>query len=89
MDDTIALLQRLGFCINVEKSVLQPTLNIEYLGNIIDTTDMTIYLSDCRILWSIQVCEKLKGKTRDSIQEVARVKSYWSFSSCLPSCGDG
>ena len=34
---TISLLQRLGFCVNVEKSVLTPTQCIEYLGNVINT----------------------------------------------------
>lgn len=71
--DTIALLQRLGFCINVEKSVLMPTQSIEYLGNIIDTKSMTISLPERRILKVTQACKKLKNKRKDKIREVARV----------------
>lgn len=71
--DTIDLLHRLGFCINVPKSVLQPTQSIEYLGNIIDTNSMTVSLPERRILKLTQACQKLKNKSHDKIREVARV----------------
>lgn len=45
--DTIALLRRLGFCVNEEKSVLVPTRCIEYLGNCINTETMKTSLPEC------------------------------------------
>lgn len=71
--DTIDLLQKLGFCINAEKSVLTPTRTIEYLGNVIDTNSMTITLPERRRHKIIQACRNLLGKSKDRIREVARV----------------
>ena len=41
IQDTTLFLEKLGFCINVEKSALTPTKRLEYLGNIIDTGGMS------------------------------------------------
>lgn len=71
--DTTTLLQKLGFCINEEKSVLVPTKCIEYLGNIIDTNSMTISLPKHRVEKIIQGCEALLGKDKEKIREVARI----------------
>lgn len=48
MHDTVRMLQRVGFCINVEESVLVPTKRIEYLRNIIDSETMTVTLPERR-----------------------------------------
>ena len=55
INDTFAVLQKLGFCVNSKKSVLVPTKCIEYLGNIINTNSMTESLTEC----SFQDCECL------------------------------
>ncbi len=58
IQDTVKLLS-LGFYINEDKSVLVPTKYIEYLGNIIDTDRMKIYLPECRIEKIAQGCKAL------------------------------
>lgn len=70
---TISLLQRLGFCINMEKSVLTPTQCIEYLGNVINTKFMTASLPERRLIKIHQGCAKLLCKDVAPIREVARV----------------
>lgn len=49
IQDTINSLRSLRCCINEKKSALFPTEYIEYLGNIIVTNRMKIYLSEHRI----------------------------------------
>ena len=73
INDTIDLLQRLGFCINEGKSLLLPTRTLEYLGNVIDTNSMTVSLPERKVLKITQACQQLLGKSRDRIREVARV----------------
>lgn len=70
---TTSLLQRLGFCINEEKSVLTPTQCIEYLGNVINTQCMTASLPERRLVKIRQGCTDLLGHKVASIREVARV----------------
>ena len=73
INDTIQLLQRVGFCINIEKSVLIPTTSIEYLGNIIDTVKMTVTLPERRNIKILQECSNLVSKTIEKIRVVAKV----------------
>lgn len=73
IEDTIVLLQKLGFCVNYEKSVLTPTRNIEYLGNIIDTISMTVSLPARRVEKITDACNRLLRKSKETIREVARV----------------
>ncbi|XP_045126284.1 uncharacterized protein LOC123513278 [Portunus trituberculatus] len=73
INDTIALLQKLGFCINSKKSVLVPTRCIEYLGNVINTTSMTVSLPERRVLKVMTACTDLIKKSSARIREVARV----------------
>ena len=42
-------LQNLGFVINLKKSVLHPTQRIEFLGMIIDSVGMTVYLRQAKV----------------------------------------
>ena len=71
--DTLKLLRKLGFHINLEKSVLVPSQAIEYLGNIIDTRSMTVSLPERRIVKIRQACESLLIKRTEKIRVVARV----------------
>lgn len=72
-EDTLHLLRKLGFYINVEKSVLVPTQCIDYLGNIIDTNNMTISLPKHRTDKILQGCKELISKQRNTIREVAQI----------------
>lgn len=71
--NTVLLLQNLGFCINEEKSILVPTNRIEYLGNVIDSVNMTVSLPERRIEKIRHSCTRLLQKRREKIREVARV----------------
>lgn len=42
--ETVSLMEKLGVIINWKKSVLEPNQVIQYLGNIMNTTDMTVTL---------------------------------------------
>lgn len=44
VQETIKLLQCLGFVINFDKSVIQPTQSCQYLGFVLDTNNMTLEL---------------------------------------------
>ena len=70
---TIFLLQGLGFCINMEKSVLTPSQCIEYLGHVINTMFMTASLPERRLRKICHGCAALLCKDVAPIQEVARV----------------
>ena len=55
---TVSLLQAFGFNINERKSVLTPTQSLEFLGFIINSTDMTITLTP---RWKSNIAEKLEN----------------------------
>ena len=46
VQETITLLQNLGFTIHSQKSILTPTQTFEFLGFVIDSRTMTVTLSD-------------------------------------------
>lgn len=71
--NTVQLLRKLGFCINEEKSILVPTKRIEYLGNVINSENMTVTLPERRIEKILHSCTLLIQKKREKIREVARV----------------
>ena len=54
--DTLDLLQRLGFVVHPTKSVLRPTKQIQYLGVIVSSDDMTITLTPERKQKMVQSC---------------------------------
>ncbi|KAK3890263.1 hypothetical protein Pcinc_005794 [Petrolisthes cinctipes] len=73
VQDTVTVLRKVGFCINEGKSVLEPTQCTEYLGNIIDSVNMTVTLPKCKTEKLVQCCSTLQKKERQKIREVARV----------------
>ena len=54
--DTVQLLRSLGFIIHLDKSVLEPTRRIQYLGVIIDSELMTVTLTPERASDMISCC---------------------------------
>ncbi len=65
------LFDDLGMTISVKKSVLQPVQRIEYLGFIIDSTDMTVCLTDAKKQKIHKLACKLLKKSQFSIRELA------------------
>ena len=54
----VGLLEKLGYLINREKSVLEPTQRLEYLGFLIDTVEMKFFLPEMKILKVQNLAEK-------------------------------
>ena len=70
--DTVDLLQKAGFFINWEKSVLKPSQTIEFLGFTLNSKTMTLSVGDAKVE---NLCRKtssiLSAKRPVSIREVA------------------
>ena len=83
------VLQCCGFTINMEKSHLTPTTEIEFLGFILNSVSMTIHLTEPkhkRILGLIENVMKSKSK-KISIRQLAKV--IGNLISTFPACDDG
>ena len=72
-NDTIIMLQSLGFTIHPEKSVLTPTQNLVYLGFIINLKDMTLKLTEEKKQKIYDFCTKHFEISKPTIQYVAQV----------------
>lgn len=70
---TSSLMITLGFLINEEKSVLIPTRKICFLGNMIDSERMIVYLPDDKKEKIAVECKKLLNCNETSIRSVAKV----------------
>ena len=73
ISDTVHLMIKLGFIIHKTKSVLEPTQNIVFLGNIIHSKDMTVTLPYEKVNLIVQECLSLSRTTTEIIRKVARV----------------
>ena len=70
---TISLLQNLGFIINWEKSVINPTRKIEYLGFHIDSSSMTMSLPMRKLKDLQNQYQKLLRKGQTSARQLAKI----------------
>lgn len=70
---TLKLLESLGFLINHEKSVLQPCQKLAFLGFLLDSVNMKVFLTAEKREKIILVCQQLLKKSVISIREVAHV----------------
>ena len=73
ISDTVHLMTKLGFIIHKSKSVLIPTQNLVFLGNVIHSQDMTVTLPHEKVHLIIQECLSLSRKLCETIRKVARV----------------
>ena len=55
-DSLIFILQQLGFLINMEKSYLEPTSTLEFLGVIVGSGEMTLNFSNEKLLKAQNNC---------------------------------
>lgn len=58
-DTLIFVLQRLGFVINQKKTVLRPNQHLGFLGMLIDTRDMSVFLTQEKLEKTVQKCCQL------------------------------
>ena len=71
--DTTSLLDKVGFVINPEKSVLLPTQIITFLGFVLNSVLMQVSLTPERALKLKDACENLLAAASPSIRDVAQV----------------
>ena len=70
---TLHLFESLGFLINCEKSLLQPCQKLAFLGFILDSVNMKVFLTADKREKIILACQQLLKKSVTSIREVAHV----------------
>ena len=69
---TVKLLESLGFVINLEKSILEPTRTLtDYLGFIVDSINMTLALPPNKVKKVQSACQNLLAQERVTVREVA------------------
>ena len=76
------LLENLGFLINYNKSELEPTQSLIFLGFLIDTMNMQIRLPKDKISQAVQEAQKLLEAQQASARQLAHLIGV--FSSTLP-----
>lgn len=69
---TVNLMSDLGFILNMDKSVLVPTQVITFLGQVIDSVNMVVYLPDEKKENIKIVCQQLLLKKMVTIRDLAK-----------------
>ena len=71
--DTVTQFDSLGFIAHPTKSVLNPAQQLEILGFVLNSVDMTIVLARDKAQKLLDSCKELLGKQSPTIRDVARV----------------
>ena len=71
--EVVELLEKLGFLVNREKSQLFPLQEITYLGLVVDSRIMKLWLSQEKISQLIKYCDQILGKGHLTVRELAKV----------------
>ena len=70
---TVKLLDSLGFTVHPKKSVLKPSQQIEFLGFILNSRDMTVRLTQKKAESLVNSCRELGKKQTCTIRELAEI----------------
>lgn len=73
MKHSLALFQKLGFVVHPEKSVLEPSQKIKYLGFVIDSQHMTVTPTLERKQKILERCSRLMEEGFSTIRELAQL----------------
>ena len=73
ISETSDLLTQLGFIIHQEKSQFSPVQQLQYLGFIINSKDMTVTLPSDKKATIIDMCTELYNEQTPTIRQVAKV----------------
>lgn len=73
ISDTESLMEKVGFVVNLEKSVTVPTKRIVFLGNIIDSEKMKVFLPQDKIENIKSESRSLRNLQQAKIRQVAKV----------------
>lgn len=65
--------QKLGFIIHPEKSVLEPSTKLSFLGFVLDSQHMTVRPKPKRIESALNEIQKFKGKHKKTIRDLAHI----------------
>jgi uncharacterized protein (UPF0297 family) len=71
IQETVSLIEQIGFIIHPEKSQFEPSKKITFLGNIIDSEEMIVTLPIDKKERIAEECKKLYLKDQDKIRNVA------------------
>ena len=71
--EVVELLQRLGFLINWEKSILSPAQSLEYLGMIVDTVHMELRLPQDKVTKLQKECRNMSTKPTITLRALLRI----------------
>ena len=69
----LILLTALGFVVNMKKSVIHPTQEIEFLGFVLNTRSMSISLPQQKLKSLRQAATQLRNQGRGSIRQLAQL----------------
>ena len=67
------LLERLGFIVNMKKSVLVPSQKVEFLGMMVDTCAMQLSLPKAKVVKIRQQCSELVQQKRVTVRALAKL----------------
>ena len=67
------ILEGLGFLVNKEKSQILPVTEIRYLGFLINSINMKLFLPELKLGKIVTACAQLVAQSNPTIREVARV----------------
>ena len=67
------LVENLGFVINLEKPRFQPTQQLEFLGFVVNTLDMTLFQPDCKVESIKSHCSKMLSHHEVLIRELSQL----------------
>ena len=70
---TVQLLKNLGFVIQEEKSCINPSQQLEYLGFVLNSMTMTVKRTHARAEKVVKACEKLLNDSHPTILNLAEV----------------
>ncbi|PFX30406.1 hypothetical protein AWC38_SpisGene4801, partial [Stylophora pistillata] len=73
---TVCLFTNLGFTIHPVKSVLQPQQKIDFLGFVLDSSTMTVTLTDAKAMKVRSACQNLLLQKTATIRSVAQVIGF-------------
>jgi hypothetical protein len=79
LEVVIELLQRLGFIINWEKSVLEPSQSLDYLGLVIDSNRLSFALPIAKIEAVKAMCEAALLAKVVSLKEIASIMGNFTW----------
>ena len=80
VDKIIELLDSLGFVIHPDKSLFEPSQNMEFLGFIINTVDMSLRLTPNKEITIIELCSCILDSVTVSIRTLAKLLGKFASS---------